>query len=94
MVCSSGATGEYGIAFDSASASGVTNATQGEALSPWVYVAVTATSTVPAGSVVGQWTAPRGSARFTNGLVFVKSGQYDACLVQALFDANVNSSSH
>ena len=98
--CSSGALGDYGIAFDSATGTGLTAATQSRAISPWVLSsanAVTTSSTTPgnaAGAVYGQWSAPHGAARFTNGLSFIKSGTYSFCLVQALFDANVNSSSH
>lgn len=84
--CSSGTAGDYGMAFDSASSSGITVATKGKALSPAVF---TATSNVT------QYVPPGGSRRFVNGLVGIKHGSAGAnCVFTALTDAAIALATH
>lgn len=92
--CSSGASGDSGLALDSASASGLTNLSQGKALSPFVYSSAATANAAQA--TLGQWIPAGGSKRFVNGLAFIKtnSGSSFTCLVSALFDSVIASGSH
>jgi hypothetical protein len=74
--CSSGVTSSYGMAFDSATASGVTVTTTGKAITPPVYS--NGTSFVAA----TKWTPGNGqdSVTFFNGLVALTHGATINCL--------------
>lgn len=93
VYCSSGASGDFGKALDSATASGITTATQGKSLTPAVLSSVNGVTTCTAGQVCGQFTPAR-PVRFVNGLVFVKqitsgaAGGED-CVAYALSDAEI-----
>lgn len=94
--CSSGSSGDFGMVFDSASASGVTIATTGKALSPAVLSSANGVTTCTGQAVCGQWTPPGGSVRFSNGLVAIKHGSggaNDNCQVYALTDAEISAAS-
>lgn len=89
LVCSSGvANGTYALAFDSASASGITVATAGKAISPQVYTAgqiVDTTITPNAGYNPADRPQP-----FANGLVGIVHKGVANCLFQARLAAGNN----
>lgn len=89
MVCSSGvANGTYAMAFDSASASGITVATAGKAISPQVYTSgqiVDTTITPNMGYDASSKPQP-----FANGLVGIVHKGVANCLFQARLTAGNN----
>lgn len=95
MVCSSGTAGDYLIPFDSASASGVTVATQGKALGPALLTSANGSTSCTAQQVCGQFTPAPGNARIHNGLVAVKHGTGNPnCIIYALKDSVITSGTH
>ncbi len=89
--CTSGTVGDYGLAFDSATSAGLTVGTQGKALSPQVASPGYGNATLS----FGTWVPAGGSARFTNGLAFIKSNaSLMSCLVNAIFDSQTSGSTH
>ena len=72
--CSAGSSGDFVLAFDAASASGITVNTANESLSPAVLSSANGVTTCTASGVCGQWSAPGGGVRIKNGLVALKSG--------------------
>lgn len=93
IACSSGASGDFGVAFDSATGSGLTTATQGKAVSPHVLASADGVTTCTA-KVCGFWDPNFGSVRIVNGLAFTKSGTYPSCVIYALSDAEILSGAH
>lgn len=92
--CSSGSTGAYAMAFDSASASGITVATIGKAIAGPVYsagqVSVSgSTQTVILGNDQGL-NASADPLPFTNGLVGIAHGSVLNCTFQARLKAGNN----
>lgn len=72
--CSAGSSGDFGLAFDAASASGITVNTVNESASPAVLSSANGATTCTAAGICGQWKAPSGGVRIHNGLVALKSG--------------------
>jgi hypothetical protein len=93
VACSSGASGEFGIAFDSASAGGLTTATLGKAVSPRVLASADGVTTCTS-PTCSPWAPNFRSIRLQNGLAFIKNGTYDSCQVYALSDAEVLGGAH
>ncbi len=100
---SAGSGSDYCNAFDSNTASGISIATYGKALSPRVFSGVAATvntsttvATVPIttypGSAYGVYKVPSGSKRFKNGLVGIKTGSgLNNCVFSALLDSVIQA---
>jgi len=77
---SSGTSLGYCLGFDSASVSGITNATQGKAITPQVLTSLTP-NTAGQGSTIGSWAPASGApAYFANGLVGISNGANLNCL--------------
>lgn len=95
--CSSGTLGDFGMLFDSNTASGITINTKGKALTPAVFTGVVAASTTAntyfgAGNF-GKYLPPGGAKRFTKGLVGIKHGSSNAnCQFEALLDSDIQAS--
>jgi hypothetical protein len=85
--CSSGSVGSYGIAFDSATSSGIVIGTAGKAITSQVLssgqVTVSAsTQTVLLPDQRGLYLADL-PVQFTNGLVFITHGSATNCIIKA-----------
>ena len=88
ITASSGSATNYCLAMDSATSSGITTETQGKAISPQVWAAVSATGCTTNGTC-GIWT-PAAPVRFENGLVGIKVGANADCLFIVRKDTGVN----
>ena len=94
--CSSGASGDFGLAYDSGSVTGINVTTTGISLSPAVLSSSNSVTSCTAGGVCGQWSAPGGAVRVHNGLVALKygaaaSGLFETCYLYALPDAVIQA---
>jgi hypothetical protein len=96
VVCSSGLTGEFGIAADTSVTTGLSLSPlpSGVFISPLVYTSIPTAN--ESASAFGQWAPPFLGTRFSKGLAFIKSdaSALENCLVYAIFDANTSGTSH
>jgi hypothetical protein len=79
VFCSSGATTSYALGFDLASATGVTVATLGSAITPQVFSSGQTASSVPNSGWKAQTEGP---VQFINGLVGITHGGTINCLFE------------
>ena len=77
--CSSGTTSGYGVAFDSATTSGITYTTAGKALD----IPVFSTGLTESATLTGVLDEGSSPVQFTNGLVFLTHGVAVNCYIKA-----------
>lgn len=92
--CSSGLTGSYFLGFDSATASGITIATSGKAITPQVFSGgqiqvLSSSQTVVLTSQSGL-NMQDNPAPFNNGLVGIVHGSVANCLIKARLNTGAN----
>lgn len=92
--CIGSGAGDFGVPFDSNQTAGLTATTQGEALGGPVP-SQTSQASATTQAALAPWVPAGGSARFSNGLAFIKSNASAlSCYVYALFDSVTSGTSH